>query len=242
MKLELPTMYTISLMQPYFFPYLGYFDLLCSSDTFVFYDDAAFSKNGWYNRNRIYNPSQNWEYIRVTVRRSPLLTPCNQIELVDKASDQTKLLKQLGNYKKSPFYNEVSDLVERTFESSDDDLASIAMKSVELCANYIGIESELRKSSDMAYDVNAESLCKVLDICKIMKAERYLNLPGGKELYFSDDFVKNGLDLAFTPSDAVKYETKGRVFVPFLSVLDALMCEAPDDLKRKLCGRGTLNA
>ena len=241
MKLDFPAMNTISLMQPYFFPYLGYFDLLCSSDTFVFYDDVAFSKNGWFNRNRIYSASQNWEYIRVAVRKSPLSTPCNQIGLVDKASDRSKLLRQLGNYRKSPYYYEVSGLVDRIFDSSDDDLASVAMKSVELCADYIGIDSEIKRSSDMTYDVNAKSLCKVLAICRITKAERYLNLPGGRELYCSDDFAKNGLELAFTPSDAVKYEPRGRAFVPYLSVLDALMWEAPGELKRKLCRRGTVN-
>lgn len=235
-------MYTVSLMQPYFFPYLGYFDLLSSSDVFVFYDDAAFSKNGWYNRNRIYNPSREWEYIRLAVRKSPLQTPCNLVILADKEKDRAKLLQQLAQYKKAPFYQPVMDLVEKTFADSEDDLASVAIASVELCAKYIGLDCTVKKSSEMTYDQNGNALTKVLDICKITQAERYLNVPGGRALYSSGDFEKEGLALAFTSSDAIEYETARRDFVPYLSILDALMWVSPDVLKQKLSQRGTLNA
>ncbi|UYZ09255.1 WbqC family protein [Agrobacterium salinitolerans] len=226
-----------SLMQPYFFPYLGYFDLLCHSDTFVFYDDASFSKNGWYNRNRIYNDKQDWEYIRVSLRKAPLGTACTEIVLADKAKDRERLLRQLAVYRTAPFYNVVVGLVEEVFDRSGNTLADIAVMSIVTCARHIGLTCNIARSSEINYDRKQSAFLKIVDICRLTTADTYLNSSGGRSLYCSTDFRREGLELLFTPSHAAEYVPVGQRFVPYLSILDAMMWVGPETLRLELSKR-----
>ncbi|KVU36011.1 hypothetical protein WK68_18655 [Burkholderia ubonensis] len=224
-------------MQPYFFPYLGYFDLAASSDLFVFYDDAAFSKNSWYNRNRVLAPNKEWEYVRVSVQGASLGTSVKEIKLSNKAGDLARTNSLLQVYRRAPYYKEVVALVNETFESSDDYLANVAVGSVKRSAAYLALECRFSRSSDLEYARDQDAVQKVISVCKAVGATRYVNLPGGRELYDVDVFSRQGLELSFTPVLDLTYPVSGFDFVPSLSIIDVLMWCSPQTIRSYLISR-----
>ncbi|WP_063901993.1 WbqC family protein [Burkholderia ubonensis] len=226
-----------ALMQPYFFPYLGYFDLAASSDLFVFYDDAAFSKNSWYNRNRVLAPNKEWEYVRVSVQGASLGTSVKEIKLSNKAGDLARTNSLLQVYRRAPYYKEVVALVNETFESSDDYLANVAVGSVKRSAAYLALECRFSRSSDLEYARDQDAVQKVISVCKAVGATRYVNLPGGRELYDVDVFSRQGLELSFTPVLDLTYPVSGFDFVPSLSIIDVLMWCSPQTIRSYLISR-----
>lgn len=227
----------IALMQPYFFPYVGYFDLVASSDIFVFYDDAAFSKNGWYNRNRILSRNKEWEYIRVSVRRGPLGSQCNTITLHDKQADLNRTKALLQVYAKAPFWAEVMALVDAVFANSGETLASVAAQSVIETCKYLELPLQVAWSSELNYDRGAPALAKILQICKHFGATDYVNAPGGQTLYNSTEFAAAGLKLHFTRLTDLSYAVEGFNFVPNLSIIDVLMWLSPSEVRQYLSCR-----
>ncbi|WP_321820028.1 MULTISPECIES: WbqC family protein [unclassified Burkholderia] len=226
-----------ALMQPYFFPYLGYFDLVVSSDLFVFYDDAAFSKNSWYNRNRILAPNKEWEYVRVSVQGAPLGTPVKEIRLSNKAGDLARTNSLLQAYRRAPYYKDVVALVNETFESSDDHLANAAANSIKRSAAYLGLDCRFTRSSELEYARDQDAVQKVIGVCKAVGATQYVNLPGGRELYDPEVFSRQGLELSFTPVLDLTYPVSGFDFVPSLSIIDVLMWCAPQSICSYLISR-----
>ncbi|WP_047049290.1 WbqC family protein [Vibrio mexicanus] len=221
-----------ALMQPYFFPYIGYFDLIYKSDVFVFYDDAKFSKNGWYNRNRVLSNHKDWDYITVSVLKSGLNTEINDIVLANKDRDLKKILGKLQVYSKlSSNYKDVKELVERTFELSDNTLSSLSKNSIIECMNYLGLRADIISSSDLDYDKSRSPEEKVLEICKSVDAEEYINLPGGKLLYSPDRFRQENISLSFTNEIKTRYETQAFEFQESLSIIDVLMWNSKDKVK-----------
>lgn len=228
----------VSVMQPYLFPYLGYFDLLAQSDCFAFYDDAAFSKGGWYNRNRTLSSKEgSWEYLGVSVRRAPLGTQCRDMKLADKEGDLRRILTKLQFYKEAPYFKEVSAIVSSTFAETGDSLADLAMQSVSQCAEYVGVTPEICITSTIEYDRTLGAEDKVISICCALGATGYLNLSGGRALYDRRMFAANGLELAFTSAEPIEYEQPSTPFVPNLSVIDAMMWVPPGDINAMLRSR-----
>ncbi|EKS9916161.1 WbqC family protein [Burkholderia multivorans] len=226
-----------ALMQPYFFPYLGYFDLVASSDLFVFYDDAAFSKNSWYNRNRILALTKEWEYVRVSVQGAPLGTSVKEIMLSNKSGDLARTNSLLQAYRHAPYYKEVVDLVNETFASTDDYLVNVAVDSIKRSAAYIGLDCRFTRSSELDYARDQEAVQKVIGICKSIGATQYVNLSGGRELYDADVFSRSGIELSFTPALDMTYPVSGFDFVPSLSIIDVLMWCAPQSICSYLISR-----
>jgi hypothetical protein len=210
-------------MQPYFFPYIGYIELVRKVDLFIFYDDAAFSKNSWFNRNRIFSPGKEFEYIRVAVSKAPLGTPVGNIKLAAKDADLQRSLSILTAYAKSPNYEAVRDLVIRTFTESDDNLSRLASQSVLECSRHMGLDAGFMFSSELDYDRTGSPLDKVLDICRAVGATEYVNLSGGMDLYDSEVFAKRGFRLSFTMPSTLQYESDGLHPVPNLSIIDPMM-------------------
>ena len=224
-------------MQPYFFPYLGYFDLVASSDVFVFYDDASFSKNSWYNRNRILSKNKEWEYVRVSIQGSSLGTFVKEIRLNNKPGDLNRTNNLLQTYRRAPYYRDVIALVNETFESSDELLASITIESIKRSAAYIGLKCFFVRSSELEYMRDQDAVGKVISVCKTVGATQYVNLPGGRELYNADVFFRHGVELSFTPNLDLTYPVSGFNFVPNLSIIDVLMWCAPQSIRSYLASR-----
>lgn len=228
----------VALMQPYFFPYIGYFDLLASSDLFVFYDDAAYSRGGWVSRNRVAADGKEFNYIRLTVDRAPLGTPINGVRLKSPEDDRNHLLSLLHNvYRRAPYYNEVVAVIEKVFCDGGGGLSQVAAASICSCAEYLGLGAPVLYSSAIEYDRAMGAQGKVISICKSINASHYVNLTGGRELYCESEFLRNDISLIFTEPADFLYDTGKRPFVPNLSIIDVMMWVDPLEIKKYLLAR-----
>lgn len=221
-----------AVMQPYIFPYLGYYQLVNSVDKFVFYDDVTFIKGGYINRNNILS---NGVAQRFTI---PVPGMSSNI-LINKLSFDKNIIKTLKaiqqNYSKSPYFKEVYPFVESVFLNDDRGVASICRLSIEYVFTYLGIEKEFFNSSQLDYDREQTAADKLISIARLMKCENYVNSPGGKNLYSKAYFKKNDIDLSFIEMKVVEYcQGNNKEFMPYLSMIDVLMWNNKDKVKSLL--------
>lgn len=207
-------------MQPYLFPYIGYFQLIYASDLFLIYDDVSYIKQGYINRNNILSPNGS---IRFTVP-VPGASSNKLIMDLEYSADVKKILKAIEQgYSKAPYFSEVFPLVEQALTQKDRSIASVCLTSYQLIFNYLGIEKQFKKTSDLDYDRTASARDRLIALCHKFSAERYINAPGGKKLYSHGDFAAKGIDLRFLETLPVNYSQANNQFVPNLSIIDMLM-------------------
>ncbi len=188
----------IGIMQPYFFPYVGYYQLINSVDKFIIYDNIKYTKKGWINRN-ILNSNNSDKKITL-----PLMKDSDSLNIVERKlsnnwnKDKIKLLNIISSfYIKSPFYNEVFSLIEEIFSYTNSNLFYFLLNSLKKVNRYLDINTELVISSKIKIDHSLKGKDKVLSICKKMKADNYYNAIGGKNLYERKVFNSKGIDLKF---------------------------------------------
>jgi len=212
-------------MQPYLFPYIGYFQLINSVDKFVMYDDVAYIKQGWINRNRILINSKA-HFFTVPLRQVSSFSLINETEIDNKKYKRwkDKFFKTIElNYKKAPFFDQSYHILKSVFNLDMFSISELAIRSCNIIVNYLSLKTILVETSSI-YDNNAlKGQDRILDICKIEKAASYNNLPGGKELYSKEKFKQNDIDINFTKSNDIKYNQFNNEFVPWLSIIDVLM-------------------
>ena len=225
----------IAIMQPYIFPYIGYFQLIKSVDTFVFYDDVNFIKRGWINRNKIL----------INGKESLISFPCLKasqnteirkvgIELAD--VQYKKILKTIScSYKKAPFYNDVFPIIQNCLESDCQTISELAIQSVTRICNYIGLRTKSEISSQKYPQTkNLEKADRLIEITKLNKAEKYNNSIGGQELYAKQYFKSHNVDLQFLQPVIKEYKQFDNVFVPELSIIDVLMFNSIENTNRMI--------
>ncbi len=220
-------MKTIAIMQPYCFPYIGYFQLINAADVFIFYDDVNFIKQGWINRNRVLMNNSDLLFT-IPLKNISSNNLINQTEISRDEYDKwlKKFLRTITvSYKKAPFFKETIEIIEKTFILSKTRLISeLAILSIKNVCDYLNIKKIFKISSkefsDSAYLHKAERL---IEICKTTKAGNYINLIGGKKLYSKDCFYKNGINLYFLQSKNINYKQFNNNFVPWLSIIDIMM-------------------
>ena len=224
-------------MQPYFFPYLGYFDLINRCDTWIVFDTPQYIKQGWVNRNRVLHPAEGWAYFGVPVRKHEYDTPICRIETAPPDQWRLKLVRQLSHYRKSaPHFDETMALVTRCLSVDDPNLSRLNTRILgELC-RHIGIPWNFAVFSEMNL-----SLGPVegpgdwsLRICEALGATEYINPPGGAALFDRAAFDRSGIRLTIQEPFEFTYECPGYQFQPSLSVIDALMWNGPVRLKEHL--------
>lgn len=214
----------LAIMQPYLFPYLGYFQLIHASDKFVFYDDVNFIKNGWINRNRLLLDGKP-HYFTVP------LSGASSFESIRKTrfepDDGRWRRKLLGTfqlaYRRAPFAAAGLQLVEETFAMRGDSVADLARHSVKLVLAYLGLERVVVDTSTDYGNAHLKGQERVIDICTREQAETYVNAPGGLELYDQAAFATAGIDLRFLRGELPEYPQGHHPFVPGLSILDSIM-------------------
>lgn len=219
----MPSKMKLAIMQPYFFPYLGYFQLLRAVDKFVFYDDVNFIKGGWVNRNRLLINSQPNYFNAATVNASPNKL-ISQIELNPSNHWREKLLKTIkSGYGKAPQFREVLPLLENLIRIETNSLSEFNINSIKGIADYLDLTAETEVSS-LKYD-NRElrGAERVLDICRKNQADIYINPVGGQELYEKEKFGQYGVELHFIQMCVINYKQFKVEFVPHLSIIDVLM-------------------
>jgi hypothetical protein len=224
-------------MQPYFLPYLGYFDLIDYADEWVVFDLAQYVKHRWMNRNRILHPRQGWQYITVPVKKAPLATSVGEIEIQNASDWRTRILNQLDHYRKrAPHFREVRALLESALAPPFERLAELNIHTLGVFCRFLDVDFnyELFSKLEMNTTEFESPRDRVLELCRLKDAHEYANLPGGTSLYQRDDFQKEGLKITFKKLPAMQYECPGYVFEPDLSILDVLMWNRPQDVRQYL--------
>lgn len=213
----------LAIMQPYLFPYIGYFQLVASVDRFVFYDDVNFIKNGWINRNRLYL-SGAVRYFTIPLSGASPFLKINQVAVQPGELWKKKMLESVRHaYSKAPYFKAANELLETTLNSGALSIAAIARASVRAVCAHAGLDTEFVESSTMYGNAQLSGPERVLDICKLENASAYFNPPGGRELYSKEAFAAAGIDLHFVQPCLREYRQLAAGFQPGLSVLDALM-------------------
>ncbi len=220
----------LGIMQPYIFPYIGYIQLIKAVDKFVVYDDVAFIKQGWINRNRILLNGEPHTFTVPLKNASSFVTIGNtEINQSMYQPWKNKFLKTLTQaYSKARFYNEVYGLVESVLEEQGSTICDLATKSLITTCSYLNINTEFVLSVKRYENSHLKAKGRVIDICKKEKADIYINPIGGKELYDKAEFKQQGLDLFFLKTGGIRYSQNTIEFVPWLSIIDVMMYNAPD--------------
>jgi len=190
-------------------------------DTFVFYDDVNFIKNGWINRNRILINGEA-SYFTLQLKDASSFKLINEISFTD---NRNKLLKSIAvSYSKAPYFNEVFDLIERCFHVEASNLSFIAINSVIQVANYLDLKTTFEISSEKYGETKGlDRAHRLIEICRINKANTYINAIGGEDLYEKSFFKQHEIELAFIKPKVIVYKQFKNDFVPWLSIIDVLM-------------------
>lgn len=223
----------IGIMQPYFLPYIGYFQLLNAVDKYVIYDNIQYTKKGWFNRNRIL---QNGKDLLISI---PIVKDSDYLDVkerfVSDGFDKNKLLNQIKeSYRKAPFFDAVMPIVEDIINFEDKNLFEYIYHSVKEVCYYLNIDTEIIVSSTLNIDHSLKGQDKVIAICKEVNATEYYNAIGGQELYNIDDFKKENIDLHFVSTNPIEYKQFKNESVPWLSILDVMMFNSVDEIKEML--------
>jgi WbqC-like protein len=227
----------VGIMQPYFFPYIGYWQLIHATDTFVLFDDVQYIRHGWINRNRIINPAGGWQYIQIPVAKH------HHTELIRNITARTgddwraKLLGQLDHYKRrAPHYHETVEMVRTILAELDDPrICRINFAILSGICGALGVDRKMLISSEcgFAYSGVADAGEWALRIAEQLRADTYINPISGAELFDPAKFAASGIALSFLQPDDIVYPRRG-AFEPWLSIIDVLMFNGVEGTKALL--------
>nr|WP_321376141.1 WbqC family protein [uncultured Bacteroides sp.] len=221
----------IGIMQPYFLPYIGYFQLIKAVDQYIVCDDLNYINNGWINRNNILIGGEK-RLCTIPLKKASQNKLINQIEIVD---DFSRLLKTVEvNYAKAPYFKDVIQLVERMFSYKNRCLSNFVLNSIKEVLQYLGVSTPIIISSTLDKDCSLKGKDKIINICKGLGAEIYINAIGGQKLYNRAEFAAQGIELKFLETELVPYKQFDKEFIPMLSILDIMMFNSVDEINLML--------
>jgi hypothetical protein len=224
---------TLGVMQPYLFPYLGYYQLMRACDRFAVLDDVTFINRGWINRNHLLVHGEPHLFTVPLVRASQ-----NRLirDIAVATGDwRTKLMRTIATaYARAPHYRGTSALVGSVLEGSAGSIGDLAFASLRAVHEHVGLSTTLIRSTDIYDNQNLRGQARILDICRREGAEVYANLPGGRALYDAESFRSAGIELRFLDARAREYPQLGQPFQPDLSIIDVLMFNGPAGTRRLL--------
>jgi len=229
----------IGIMQPYFFPYIGYFQLLNMVDKYVVYDTACFSNNKWGFRNRILiNGAPG--FFRIKTLKASQNKKFSEIKVSNDIEAKKNNIHALEcAYAKAPHYSEVMPMLEHFLLEDHDNLSENNVASIRMICKYLGIKTDILLFSEMDHHKDLKRQYRIFDICRSFGGEEYINAIGGMELYDFKEFRDNGIELAFLKTDDITYPQFGREFVPNLSIIDVMMFNSVPEVQ-DLLNRYTL--
>lgn len=219
-------MKTIAVMQPYFMPYIGYWQLVNAVDEYVIFDNVNYINRGWINRNRIFY-SNAVRYIHMPILSVSQNKKINELEMSGEAASYRKILDIVRMaYKKAPYYEAAARVLEEIIMYPEKNAAKYLAHSIKVIANYFDMETCFFFSSEIQKDkliVGGKE--KILDICAKRKADRYINAIGGMKLYSKEEFSQKGIELKFLRpmGDKIWYQQFDREFIANLSIIDVMM-------------------
>ena len=222
-------------MQPYIFPYIGYFQLFEVCDIFISYDDVQYIRRGWINRNRILF-NANSKYITFPVNKAPRDTTIDHYFFYENiGKEKKKILSTLRQiYSKAPFFQSVYPLLEDIVKVNENNVARFVENSLKRILDYLDTNVEIRRSSHLSFDKSLKGQDRVIAIVKELGGDRYVNPIGGQDLYSPAEFAANNIDLRFLECKAEPYKQFSNEFVPNLSIIDVLMFNSIEQIRLML--------
>jgi len=219
----------IAIMQPYLFPYIGYFQLVRAVDKFVLLDDVNFINKGWINRNNILvNGKAN--LFTIPLENASQNKLIKDINISSEPKWKSKFLTTLTMaYKKSPHFSSVMPLIESIMNSEENNVSKKICISLQNICEYLGIKTIIEPTSSKYGTENLKGQEKIISICKQEKATDYINPIGGTELYDKAKFTAEGINLYFIKTGEIKYKQFANDFVPYLSIIDLLMFNSTEE-------------
>lgn len=224
----------IGIMQPYFFPYIGYWQLLNAVDEYVIYDDVNYIKGGWINRNRILL-NDEIKYINLPMLGASPNKLINQVYVNRNPKEINHTLNLIKSaYRNAPYFDSIFPLIEEIMSCDEEVLSSFLTNSIYKICNFLEIDTKIVISSSLKKNCLLKGEEKVISICHELEGTDYLNAIGGRNLYSFSDFAKEGLNLHFMRTGNIEYSRMNNAFESNLSIIDILMFNPLDDVKRML--------
>lgn len=217
----------IAVMQPYLFPYIGYWQLINAVDIFVIYDDVNYIKRGYINRNSILINNEA-KRITLSLKKASQNKLINQIEVGDDGKKFLNAIKM--SYSKAKYFKNVYSLIEEILTQKERNLAKYIGYSIIKISEYLNINTKIVYSSDIDKNNRLKGQDKIIDIVKTLNGFHYINPIGGITLYDKDDFKQEGIKLSFLETKSFSYSQFGNDFIPNLSIIDLLMFNSHEDL------------
>jgi WbqC-like protein family len=221
-------------MQPYFFPYLGYWQLISAVDKFILFDDVNFIKQGFINRNTILvqGKPQNINLQIQDISSNKLIL---EHEINNNINWKKKLLKSIHqNYLKAKYFNKVFPLIEKIIRFDENNVSNYLVNQIIEISKYLGIETEIIKSSVFYPNNRLKGQERIIDICNQESALTYINAIGGLKLYSKEKFKNYNIELKFIKMDDIEYSQFSNVFITKLSIIDVMMFNSVDEIVKLL--------
>lgn len=221
----------IGIMQPYFFPYIGYWQLISIVEEYVILDDVNYIKRGWINRNYILF-EEKARRINLNIRDASQNRLIKDTEIVWGEKDIERFLSILRqSYGRAPYFKKIYDVVEDIVRCNHRGLADFLTYQIRRLCDYLQIDTEIILSSQLEKDNSLKGENKIIDICKRRKADFYINAIGGKILYHKEKFQEENIELKFLRSKPQKYRQFGNNFIENLSIIDILMFNSVEEIR-----------
>ena len=214
----------IGIMQPYLFPYIGYFQLINAADKFVIHDDVQFIKSGWLNRNRILLDGKEYLFT-FSVKKDSFQKNINARIYSDKfKSQKLKFLRVLEMaYKKAPCFSKVHSLTSEILSHENLNVSGLNVLAVRKICEFLKISTPIILSSELKKNNNLKGEERVISVNRVLGATHYINPIGGVALYSKKTFLENEIKLVFLKPREIKYEQFNDAYLPGLSIIDVCM-------------------
>jgi len=223
----------VGIMQPYFLPYIGYWQLIKSVDLFVVYDNIQYTKKGWFNRNRYLLNGKDATFSVYLKKDSDLLNVNKRF--LSSEFCRKKLIASFQNaYSGAPFKSEILPMVGKIINCPCDNLFDYIYNSIKEICQYLKIQTTIVTSSTINIDHSLKSEQKVIAICKELQADTYINSISGIKLYSKQKFALENIELKFIKSKPTSYTQFNDKFVEWLSVLDVMMFNSQKEIDKML--------
>ncbi|MDD2284075.1 MAG: WbqC family protein [Paludibacter sp.] len=227
----------LGIMQPYFFPYLGYFSLIKHTDRFILLDEVQFMRHGWIERNRILKPMESWQYIKVPLKKHSRKFLIKDILIRNEEDWKQKIKGQLQHYKKlAPYFSEVMELLDRIFLREFEKISALNAYALKSVCEYLGILTPIDIFSSMGVEI--DPVCApdewALNICKSLGGGEYWNPLGGMSFFDRSKFEAEQIALKFQSLQLIGYDQRKPAFEPGLSIIDVMMFNSVDRITEML--------
>lgn len=225
----------ITIMQPYLFPYLGYFQLINIADKFVIHDDVQYIKGGWINRNRILLNREAYLFT-LSIKNDSAFLNINQRFFTENFDKERRRLLNIVelSYRKAPYYSNIKKLLDSILSVDEMNISRMITHSLKIICDYLDMSTEVYFSSELNKDNTLKGEERVISINKCLGSDHYINSIGGEKLYSREVFKKNDIKLSFLQPRFVEYSQFDNQFVPWLSIIDVLMFNDKQKVQKML--------